>query len=77
MTVGDKKTVTVEEVENMSDEELELYTGGGKKKQETTGPGTMMEYGWWDEEIEADVDLYMNQYGVNRENAIIRVFNEK
>ena len=48
-----------------------------KTEQETSGPGHMCEYGWWDEDIEEDIKLYMKNSGVSREEVIIRVFNEK
>jgi hypothetical protein len=42
----------------------------------TTGPGTMTEYGWYDQEIEREIQSYMARLGIPREDAIIRVFNE-
>lgn len=39
--------------------------------------GQMCEYGWFDPEIEADIALYQRNIGLTREEAMIRVFNEK
>jgi hypothetical protein len=47
-----------------------------EKKAKTYGPGMMCDYGWWDEEIEADIEKIMKNTGCTRENAIIRVFND-
>ncbi len=69
-------TVTVEEVENMSDEELAELTSNTKKENEF-GSGHMMEYGWWDEEIEEDIATCIDSFNINREQAILRVFNRK
>lgn len=40
-------------------------------------PGEMTEYGWWDGEIEDDVEYYMSEFGVNREEAILRTFDNE
>jgi len=69
-------TVTVEEVENMSDEELEKLAENSKR-EEIISPGHMMDYGWWDKEIEDDIATCIDQFGINREQAILRVFNRK
>ncbi len=45
------------------------------KKEKTFGPGEMCDYGWWDEEIEADIEKHRKSTGCSREAAIIRVFN--
>lgn len=68
-------TLTLEEVEALTDEQIEELSNG-KKKEETTGPGHMMEYGWWDEQIERDVEIYMTQFNLTREQSIVRVFND-
>lgn len=39
--------------------------------------GEMCEYGWWDVEIEKEIEFLTSKYGLLREEAIIRVFNEK
>ncbi len=44
-------------------------------KEKTYGPGMMCDYGWWDEEIEADIEKIRKNTGCSREQAIIRVFN--
>jgi hypothetical protein len=68
--------VSVEEVENMTDEEIEALSGTAKKAViADIGPGHMMEYGWWDEEIEGDIETCITSYGINREQSILRVFN--
>jgi len=64
-TVDDAGNVNIIDVEEV------------KTEKETFGPGHMCEYGWWDEDIEEDIKLYMKNSGVSREEAIIRVFNEK
>jgi len=40
------------------------------------GPGDMTEYGWFDPEIEREIETLVHQQNLNREDAIIRVFNE-
>jgi hypothetical protein len=67
--------VAVEEVENMTDEEIQALIDKKEKKTEI-GPGYMMEYGWWDEQIESDIDFYMGQLGLNRESAMLKAFNK-
>ena len=39
--------------------------------------GQMCEYGWFDPEIESDIAVYQQNIGLSREEAMIRVFNEK
>ena len=39
-------------------------------------PGDMTEYGWFDPEIEREIETLVHQQNLNREDAIIRVFNE-
>lgn len=39
-------------------------------------PGTMCDYGWFDPEIEEAIAAYQQNTGINREDAMIRVFNE-
>lgn len=39
--------------------------------------GEMCEYGWFDEEVEAEVKRYQDSIGLTREDALIRVFNER
>jgi glutamine amidotransferase len=46
-----------------------------KEPEKTYGPGMMCDYGWWDEEIETDIEKFMKNAGCSREQAIIRVFN--
>ncbi len=46
-----------------------------EKKEKVYGPGMMCDYGWWDEEIEADIEKIRKNTGCSREQAIIRVFN--
>lgn len=41
----------------------------------TRGPGKMTEYGWFDGEIEEEIDGVKFRMGFSRENAIIHVFN--
>lgn len=74
-------TLTVEEVENLSDEEIANLSGENLnkeiKKHNETGPGYMMEYGYWDEKIESDIEEYMKQLHMSREEAVIKSFNNK
>ena len=69
-------TVSVEEVENMTDDQLAELTENTKKSVEI-GPGHMMEYGWWDDEIERDIVTCIDGFSITREQAILRVFNRK
>ncbi len=39
------------------------------------GPGRMTEYGWWDKEIEAEIETAKGKTGMQREDAIMYVFN--
>ena len=45
-------------------------------QDETPKPGTMCDYGWFDPEIEEAIAAYQQNTGINREDAMIRVFNE-
>lgn len=65
--VDESGNVTVIDVEEVTEE----------TKTETIGAGQMVEYGWWDEEIEADIDLHQKNSGITREAAILRVFSDK
>jgi len=66
-TVDDAGNVTIIDVEEVDEP---------KKKEKTYGPGMMCDYGWWDEEIEADIEKFMKERGCTRDDAIIRVFNK-
>lgn len=70
---GTGTTITVEEVENMSDEQIKSLTTTTTTTSKQDGQ--MMEYGWYDEEIENDIKCYMEDMGMSREMAIIRAFN--
>jgi hypothetical protein len=39
--------------------------------------GRMLEYGWFDQEIEDEIQTYQINLGLRREDALIRVFNER
>jgi len=67
-TVDDAGNVSVIDVEEVTEK---------KEEEETYGPGMMCDYGWWDEEIEADIEKVRKATGCSREAAIIRVFNPK
>lgn len=41
----------------------------------TRGPGKMTEYGWFDSEIEEEINGVQTKTGMNREDAIVHVFN--
>lgn len=41
----------------------------------TRGPGKMTEYGWYDLEIETEIEGVKTKTGMNREDAIVHVFN--
>ena len=70
--VDDAGNVTVIDGENVED-----YINKIEAEEKTYTPGTMCDYGWWDEEIEADIEKHMKNTGCRREDAIIRVFNAK
>lgn len=40
------------------------------------GPGVVMEYGWWDGELETKIRNIMRDFGVSRNDAIVRIFRE-
>lgn len=42
---------------------------------ENRGPGKMTEYGWFDKEIEGEIETAKGKTGMQREDAIIYVFN--
>ena len=42
---------------------------------ENRKPGCMTEYGWYDQEIEAEIDTVKSKHGMQRDDAIIHVFN--
>ena len=42
----------------------------------TPRPGDMVEYGWYDQEIENEIETLVHQQNLSREDAIVRVFNE-
>lgn len=42
---------------------------------ENRGPGKMTEYGWYDKEIEDEIESVKKQLGMQRDDAIIQVFN--
>jgi len=65
--VDDAGNVTIIDVEEVEEPE---------KKEKVYGPGMMCDYGWWDEEIEADLEKIRKNTGCSREQAILRVFNE-
>jgi len=46
-----------------------------KLPEDLPGPGSMTEYGWWDPDIEDAVRTIQSQYGLNRNDAIVRLFN--
>ena len=64
-SVDDGGNVTIIDVEEVETE----------KKEKTYGPGTMCDYGWWDEEIEEDIEKIRKNTGCSREQAVLRVFN--
>ena len=39
--------------------------------------GQMCEYGWFDTEIETDIEIHQTNLNITREEALIRVFNER
>lgn len=61
-----KEIIDVEELEEQTEAEEEQF-----------GPGMMCDYGWWDEEIEADIETIRKATGCDRKTAIIRVFNPR
>ena len=47
------------------------------KDTEKIGPGMMAEYGWFDAEVEHEIEGYQKTLGLSREEAMIRVFTER
>lgn len=43
----------------------------------TLGPGSMMEYGWYDKDVEDAVTKAIVELGLNREAAIVHIFNDR
>ena len=46
-----------------------------EKSEKIYRPGEMCEYGWWDEDIEASIEIYMETLGLSRQQALLRSFN--
>ena len=69
LTNGEQTTATEEviDVEEVKDDE----------KEKTYSEGDMCEYGWFDTSVEEDVKNLQTTLGISREEALIRVFNEK
>ena len=61
--VVDVDEVTVEDVERIAAPQY--------------SEGQMCEYGWFDAEVEASIEQYQLNLGLSREEAIIRIYNEK
>jgi glutamine amidotransferase len=64
--------ITVEEVQ---EEESPVTIINGKEVP--IAEGHMLEYGWFEKEIEDDLQTYQLNLGLSREEALIRVFNER
>jgi hypothetical protein len=47
------------------------------KDKEKIGPGMMAEYGWFDAEVEREIENYQKTLGISREESMIRVFTER
>ena len=62
---------TLTEQPNLTPSENQSQTASS-----TLGPGSMTEYGWYDQEIEDDIIAQMLERTISREDAIVRVFNE-
>lgn len=49
----------------------------GRKEAEKPGPGEMAEYGWFDAEVEQEIETMQVSLGLSREEAMIRVFTSR
>lgn len=47
------------------------------KDGEKIGPGMMAEYGWFDAEVEREIEEHQKTLGLSREESMIRVFTER
>lgn len=75
--LGPPKSDGVDDAGNVITADIDEVTVEEVEKLPQKGPGYMMEYGWWDEELEADIEKYQESLGLSREEAIIRCYNEK
>lgn len=71
LTAGGAAIIDAEEVDSTVDEAGNVLTNVKNADEQK------YEYGWFDEQIEADVKLLVDKYGLTRDEALIRVFNEK
>src|SRR5574343_475869 len=66
----------------LAETKIKLKKMGNEKKTEKntlghlpkTGPGTMQEYGWYDDDIELEIKSKQVALGIDRDEAIIKVF---
>ena len=59
------------------DLEGQMDEGDPDRQKEKIGPGMMAEYGWFDAEVEHEIEAYQQSLGLSREEAMIRVFTER
>ena len=60
--------------------DIEGQMDEGDSERETNklpGPGEMAEYGWFDADVEHDIETHQMNLGLSREEAMIRVFTER
>lgn len=77
LTAGSTDNTTDTAIIDAEEVDSTVDAAGNVITQPASMEGQMCEYGWWDVEIEKEIDFLTNKYGLNREEAIIRVFNEK
>jgi len=66
----------------LAETKIKLKKLGKEKKPEknnfigllTSGPKSMAEYGWYDADIEAKIQMNQNVWGIDRDAAIIKTF---
>lgn len=73
---GDETVIDVD-----SQSETVDYAGNIKALESVAAPqyseGQMCEYGWFDAEVEVGIEHLQNNLGLSREEAIIRIFNDR
>jgi hypothetical protein len=47
------------------------------KDEDKIGPGMMVEYGWFDVEVENEIETFRQTLSLSREEAMIRVFTQR
>lgn len=71
-------------ISGLSEGEVVMYAAHGcalalrRKSRANRKPksGEMTEYGWYDQELEDEIEKAISEYKLQREDAIVKVFNE-